>query len=265
MKEDGLVIESETIGFRVADAKLGLNYSSCEVRDSWNAPRRSEMFRLNGREKSKICIITDPNENVDAENVEPDSLTGGRQHWTKIKLLGIAHTEIDPFGLPLVNSVGVMGRLSHIQELMADWKSGMSLKGEVFENGKLEARFVSNRGDVMIKQIYDDKFGGMPVVYRIQSIDRNRKVTKKEFYETKVYWRERDGSWIPSKVDFVTDCYLKSSNVTVKINVASNEKRNEFIGQVDWSKLFREDSSQSANWNTILTDKLKALHLFEDE
>lgn len=265
VKEDGQVIESETIGFRAADLKLRLNFSSCEVRDSWNAPRRSEMFRLNGREKSKVYIITNPKENVDAESIEPDPLTGGRRHWTKVKLLGIAHTEIDPFGLPLINSVGVIGRLSQVQELMADWKSGMSLVSEDFENGQLVARFVTNRGDVMITQVYDDKFGGMPAVYRIQTIDRNRKITKKEFYETKVVWKERNGSWVPVKVDFVTDCYFKSSNVSVKINVVSDEKRDKFIGQIDWSKLFREDSAQSPSWNSILMGKLESLQLFKDE
>ncbi len=241
--------QSETIGLQFYDSAKKVDYSSNHVSTEGSAlPRRSELFRINGKEKGKIYGVGRENANGPVIEIEPDK-DGSRAGWNNASVLGgVVHTELDAFSLPILNSMALEGRLSSINGAIRVWVTVFHLASEGVVAKKLGSRWVNKDKDLANELVFDEAQGGMPVATREYSIDANGKQTKEYLSETKTVWRKLKGDderWVPERLESIYNDKSEHRNYTVDLDWIEIEKLDEWVSEVNWKTLFEE---KGTNW-----------------
>ena len=249
--------EMETLesnsGLWIADRKLRLNFSANEQVPDTGEGRRSITFFLNGKEKAKVYPLRGKKSSKFTTVIQPDPDTGGRGEVKESGFFGSGHPEIDPFGVPLVNAPGMVGRHTHIQNMTRTFTSKFKFLEQEERDGKLRARWVNSNKSYVSDMEFDDKAGGMPVSFQLYSVDDKLRKTGESVAETKTTWREvKEGHWAPESAHLTS----KNSNIEkycdVRFEFISRDQHNELVEKINWKEL--HDNDETKNWFEIVLE-----------
>jgi hypothetical protein len=240
--------QAETMGLQFYDIDKKIFYSSNHVSKVGSAlPHRSEMFRINGKEKGKLYGVGRENANGQVVDIEADR-DGKRADWKDSGALAGAHTELDAFSLPVLNSMALEGRLSSIDSAIRMWVTSIDLTSEGVIGNKLMSRWLNRTKDCRSELVFDDSQGGMPVSVMEYTIDTNGKQTKEYLSETKTVWKKVEGNdakWVPERLESIYSDKSEHRNYTVDLDWVKVEKLDEWVSEIDWKTLFQEPRT---NW-----------------
>ena len=240
--------QSETMGLQFYDLDKKIFYSSNHISTVGSAlPRRSEMFRINGKEKGKLYGVGRENANGQVVDIEAD-MDGKRADWKVTGALAGAHTELDAFSLPVLNSMALEGRVSSIDGAIRMWVTSLDLASEGIEGNKTASRWLNKTKDLRSELVFDDSQGGMPVWIREYTIDTKGKQTKEYLSETKTVWKKvqgDDAKWVPEHLESIYSDKSEHRNYTVDLDWVEVEKLDEWVSEINWKTLFQEPHT---NW-----------------
>lgn len=240
-------LEIETTGVKFHDKGIGAQYSSNHVASSISPiPNRSEMFRLNGKEKSKQYGVSRENANGQEVDVEPDP--SGKRAPAK----NAFHAELEGLVLPVSNPIAFEGRISNINEAVRYWVTNNKLQSEEKKGTKLVSRWLNSNQEIASEIVFDDLQGGMPVLMRDFTVDKQGKQIKEYFAETKTVWKkvsteeeESKDFWVPSRLEGLYKVPSERRHYTVELEWIKPTRAKELFADLNWKVLF---DTPKTNW-----------------
>jgi hypothetical protein len=243
----GTTSQTETIGLQFNDFDNRIHYSSNHIATLGSTlPNRSEMFRVNGKEKGKLYGVGRENANGNVIEVKPEP-DGTRADWTNSGPF-YHHTELDVFALPISNAIAVENRLSSLNASIRMWLTLFECSAEEEAGDKLKSLWISKRKDLAMELEFDRTQGGMPVLLRDFTIDSKGKQTKEYLSETRTKWKKLEGEkerWIPEVIESLYTTKAGHRSYITNIELIDAEKLDQWIANVNWKALFEE---RGTNW-----------------
>jgi hypothetical protein len=233
----------DTEGVVISDFKTKAFYSSNqETSDKNEYPRRSEMMRYKGKEKGKFYLAKSDEENGRVKEIPPDE-DGQRASVEKSGIFGAAHTEIDPFGLPLTTALGAKSRHSDIDIVVGNWTTKCKLVGERTEKGFLRSDWVTKNGKNAMQLTFDNASGGMPVEAVFFTVDKDGRRTPEHFSQTRTSWSKTEEHWYPKRIVSNSKNFGVERDFSVDIEILTTSQHKELIEKIQWEELFNGNRS----------------------
>lgn len=248
---ESVTMESQKIDDKIYREGLFLNDFKKRVQYSFtmresassDLPLRTEMFRLDGKEKARAYGVDGKFSRGRTQEIKPDEVTGERRGGGSLGALFVSHMEVDPFGVVITEPVAINYRYSAIDFVAGAWKSEFKFVDQKRDGKKLVSIWSNNRIKRTAIIVFDDDAGGMPVLYRSFETNKDGSESKKVFSSVETKWVGIDDKWQPVKVEAESRTSELKRGYSASFEYIDARKYKQVVEDLDWQKIFKSDDS----------------------
>lgn len=135
---------------------------------------------------------------------------------------------------------------------MRYWVTNNKLQSEEKKGTKLVSRWLNSNQEIASEIVFDDLQGGMPVLMRDFTVDKQGKQIKEYFAETKTVWKkvsteeeESKDFWVPSRLEGLYKVPSERRHYTVELEWIKPTRAKELFADLNWKVLF---DTPKTNW-----------------